>query len=87
MFFSSWIHRRSVKQAARPKRTARLTLEQLEDRCVPATFTVTLSGSTALPVTVNYAAATATGRGLRTRTRIAPIAVMIAATRNGHSSP
>ncbi len=46
----SWIRPRSPRPAARRKSSARLLLETLEDRCVPAaTFTVNSTADTAAP--------------------------------------
>ena len=40
MWFSSWLRHRTVSRKHRPANRFRPTLEVLEDRCVPATFTV-----------------------------------------------
>ena len=40
MWFSSWLRNRTVSRKPRPASRFRPALEMLEDRCVPATFTV-----------------------------------------------
>src|ERR1043166_7364285 len=40
MWFSSWLRKRTVSPKRRPANRFRPALEMLEDRCVPATFTV-----------------------------------------------